>query len=159
MWVYNKTLTHVSQEDIAKLQTTAERQKVEVGYEKHHALRNFLRFIGFGRLLIFISVAVLVIFSVTLARESTVGSHTQSLYEGRLLYALLAFFIGTVGVDVVLELVPLQFIYLSDASGEKHLTDAYAYNVRYYFISAYFLWLNLSNVTLFQYETDKHWSN
>lgn len=157
--VYNKTLTHVSQEDIAKLQTTAERQKVEVGYEKHHALRNFLRFIGFGRLLIFISVAVLVIFSVTLARESTVGSHTQSLYEGRLLYALLAFFIGTVGVDVVLELVPLQFIYSSDASGEKHLTDAYAYNVRYYFISAYFLWLNLSNVTLFQYETDKHWSN
>lgn len=170
--VYNKTLVHTSQDDIATLQTMVEPGEKITNFEgelkdrmdpKRHThlkhLRNFLRFIGFGRLLIFISVAVLVIFSVTLARESTVGSHTQSLYEGRLLYALLAFFIGTVGVDVVLELVPLQFIYLSDASGEKHLTDAYAYNVRYYFISAYFLWLNLSNVTLFQYETDKHWSN
>lgn len=159
--VYNKTLTHISTKHVQELQSSTNPREFNIENEDGSLikLRNFLRFIGFGRLLIFISVAVLVIFSVTLARESTVGSHTQSLYEGRLLYALLAFFIGTVGVDVVLELVPLQFIYSSDASGDKHLTDAYAYNVRYYFISAYLLWLNLSNVSLFQYETDKHWSN
>ena len=50
----------------------------------------------------------------------------------------------TIGIDVVLEIVPLQFIYANDGSGDKSLSDAYAYNIRYYFISIYFLWLNLS---------------
>ena len=93
--------------------------------------RSFMQFIGWGRLLISVTVILHAIFIITVAHESAAMTPLQSLADGRLLYYAIAFLLANCGFDLVYEVLPFVF------------DDKQARLVRLYFIMIFVLYINV----------------
>ena len=107
--------------------------------------RVFMQFIGWGRLLISLTVIFHALLLVTIAKESTSVNPTKSLAEGRLLYYALAFLLANCGFDLIYEVLPFMF------------SNRQARMVRVYFILLYVFYINIMQRLYLQVNINAKW--
>ena len=143
--VYDKICVSLDPATVQELQT-----KEEPTLPSAKEARRILRHIGFTRLFIFITVVLLSLVLITSAEEDVANIAQQSWYDGRFVYAVLAFLVTGISIDVLLEIMPLQF----DTHDDRVST---AYYTKYYITSIYFLWTFSTSYTYTQHNLSSHY--
>lgn len=108
--------------------------------------RVFMQFIGWGRLLISLTVVLHSVLIVSFARESTDVTPMQSMADGRLLYYAIAFLLANCGFDLIYEVLPFMF------SSEQ------ARYVRIYFIMFYVFYVNIMGRLFLHTNMSEKWN-
>lgn len=108
--------------------------------------RVFMQFIGWGRLLITLTVVLHSVLIVSFARESTDVTPMQSMADGRLLYYAIAFLLANCGFDLIYEVLPFMF------SSEQ------ARYVRIYFIMFYVFYVNIMGRLFLHTNMSEKWN-
>jgi len=107
--------------------------------------RAFMQFIGWGRLLVSLTVIFHAVLLVTIAKESTSLNPTKSRFEGLLLYYALAFLFANCGFDLIYEVLPFMF------------QNKQARMVRIYFILLYVFYVNIMQRFYLQVNINAKW--
>lgn len=144
--VYDKICNSLDKNTVTELQT-----KEEPTNQTAKEARRILRHIGFTRLFIFITTVFLALILVTCAEEDVANITGQSWFEGRFVYAVMAFLVTGISIDVLLEIMPLQF----DDHSDRVST---AYYTKYYLTAVYLLWAFTTSMLHKQHQLHDHYA-
>ena len=145
--VYDKICSSLDKSTVTELQT-----QEEPTHPAAKDARRILRHIGFTRLFIFLTTVFLALILVTCAEEDVTNITGQSWFEGRFVYAVMAFLVTGISIDVLLEIMPLQF----DDHNNRVST---AYYTKYYFTAVYLLWAFSTSMLHKQHQLNDHYQH
>lgn len=143
--VYEEVCTHLSKDVIKELQT----EKNVSAPNKN--TRQFLRFVGTIRLFAFLTTLVLSVCLIFVCNVTTEDSYRQNTAEGRFLFLIITFLLTHISIDLLLEMVPLQF-----EPNEAEKQHSFVYNIKYYILALYLLFLNVSVFSSWRHEIYFH---
>lgn len=145
--VYDKICNSLDKDTVIELQTQEEPKNPSA-----KDARRILRHIGFTRLFIFLTTVFLALILVTCAEEDVTNITGQSWFEGRFVYAVMAFLVTGISIDVLLEIMPLQF----DDHNDRVST---AYYTKYYFTAVYLLWAFTTSMLHKKHQLNDHYAS